>query len=317
MPAAERRATRHAKRSLFQVLSLGALVAGVLVAVLTEPRAQPAPGEGGLVLAADTALGEAMRSGDRSTARRLLSLQFTYTDETGKIHSRKEFLGDLKSVASVPATGAKVTVYGLVAMVTELRKSEQDGDTFNLRIWAKQKGSWRALMLQDVGLAAADAPSTIPRPPELPQAVRELVKLYECKNPCETIPYRVRSPAEQDVITTYQAIERSMVAHDAGEYQKHFAEEYMYYGSGFPPVPKSGRIARVEDEKDKNIPTMLTAIHSMRLWVYGDSAVMVSENGVPDETEPLLRIARVWVKRNGQWQMAISAQTDVKAPQQH
>jgi len=39
---------------------------------------------------------------------------------------------------------------------------------------------------------------------------------------------------------------------------------------------------------------------------------MLSVNGVPGDSEPLLRVARVWVKRNGQWQMAISVQTDVK-----
>jgi hypothetical protein len=39
---------------------------------------------------------------------------------------------------------------------------------------------------------------------------------------------------------------------------------------------------------------------------------MISDNGVSDDTQTLLRIARVWVKRNGQWQMAISVQTDVK-----
>ena len=56
----------------------------------------------------------------------------------------------------------------------------------------------------------------------------------------------------------------------------------------------------------------MTGIQSMRLWVYGDGAAMISADGIPDDTEPLLRIARVWVKRNGQWQMAISMQTAVK-----
>ena len=54
----------------------------------------------------------------------------------------------------------------------------------------------------------------------------------------------------------------------------------------------------------------------MRLWVYGDGAAMVSTNGVPDDAAPLLRIARVWVRRNGQWQMAVSAQTVIKASTQ-
>ena len=233
MPAAERLPTPRAKRSLLQLLSFGAVVTGVLLAVLVEPRAEPAPGEAALVQAADTTLGDALRSGDKSVARRLLALQFSYTDETGAVHARKEFLGDLKSAASPAAAEAKVAVYGTVATVTGHRKSAQDGDTFVLRIWAKQKGAWRILTMQDVGLGAADMPQT-PEPPGLLDTVKELAKVLNCKNPCETIPYRVRSPAEQEVINTFQVIERAMVAHDAGEYQKHLAEEYVYYRSGYP-----------------------------------------------------------------------------------
>src|SRR5262249_17613673 len=77
---------------------LGLLIAGVLIAVFAETRAQPVPSEEAAVLAADQALTTAMRGGDKSIARRLLSLQFTFVDAQGKIHDRKEFLGDLKTV---------------------------------------------------------------------------------------------------------------------------------------------------------------------------------------------------------------------------
>ena len=47
------------------------------------------------------------------------------------------------------------------------------------------------------------------------EKLREIA--FDCKNPCETIPYRVRSPAEQDIVNTFQAIEKATVAHDAAE----------------------------------------------------------------------------------------------------
>ena len=157
MPAVVRRAEGRARRPLMQLVWLGALVAGVLLAVLAKPRAETASGEDALVLAADTSLGDALRAGDKSIARRLLSLQFTYADENGQLHERKEFLADLKSLAAGPATDVKVTIYGVVAMVTGHRKSAQDSDAFFLDIWAKQKGAWRALTMQDVVLAAEDS----------------------------------------------------------------------------------------------------------------------------------------------------------------
>jgi hypothetical protein len=50
----------------------------------------------------------------------------------------------------------------------------------------------------------------------------------------------------------------------------------------------------------------------MRLIVYDDGAAMMVTHAVPDNSRPPYRAARVWVKRNGQWQMAISVQTDIK-----
>jgi hypothetical protein len=288
-----------------------ALAAGLLVAVLVAPRAEPAAGEGQLVLAADTALADAMRAGDKSAVRRLLSLEFTYTDANGALHGRKQFVTDLKSVAPAAATGVNVKIYGLVAMVTGNRKSALGSDVFYLDIWVKEKRAWRALAMQDV-LVAAGALAAGPVTPEEAGLRGELAKVFDCKNPCETIPYRVRSPAEQDIVNTFQAIAKATFAHDADGYAKHLADEFMHYESGVAPAAKPERVAHVENEKAHNIPAILTAIQSMQLWVYGDGAAMLSVNGVPGDSEPLLRIARVWVKRNGQWQMAISVQTDVK-----
>jgi hypothetical protein len=301
-------------RSATQRWWLGIFVAGALIAVLVELRAQTAPSEDVLVLEADQALGAAMRADDKSVVRKLLSLQFTFVDANGKIHERKDFLAGLKTAAAAAPSDPVVKIYGRIGMVTGHRKSVDQRDVFFLDIWAKQKRTWRALVSQDVALAEAEAQGVTPIKPDAAELekLREIAKFLDCKNPCETIPYRVRSPAEQDIVNTFQLIEKATVAHDAAEYAKHMADEFVHYRSDSPPISKSERIAIIEDQKKQNIPTVLTAIQSMRLWVYGDGAAMISDNGVPDDTQPLLRIARVWAKRNGQWQMVISVQTDVK-----
>jgi hypothetical protein len=287
---------------------LGAAVLGVLIAVLAELKAQPALGDDALVLSADETLAAALRAGDRSAARKLLSLQFSFADENGKIHDRKDFLADLKGVGAASATDVKIKVYGLVAMVTGYRKSALGNDPFFLDIWAKQKGAWRALTLQDVLLAAPGAPPVMPEAPGAPS------KPADCKNPCQTIPYRVRSPAEQDIVNAFEAIERTRFAHDADEWSKHIADEYVDYRSGQLPIPKLGGSAIIEDQKRYNIAPVLTAIQSMRLSVYGDGAAMITTDG--DDSAPLSRSARVWVKRNGQWLLAISIETAIKASPQ-
>jgi hypothetical protein len=50
----------------------------------------------------------------------------------------------------------------------------------------------------------------------------------------------------------------------------------------------------------------------MRLTAYDVGAAMIATQAVPDGSRPPYQAARVWVKRNGQWQMAISVLTDIK-----
>ena len=216
---------------------LVALAAVVLIAAFAVPKAQPkaqlVAAEDGQLLAAVSSLGEAMRAGDRTAARRLLALQFTFVDAGGKIHVRRDFLGEIKSVAAAASADAKVRSYGELAMVTGHRKAADNNDVFFLDIWARQKGSWHALLMQNVAAAPAEPP------PAAPAAAGGEPKQHECKNPCQAIPYRVRSAAEQDVINTYQAIVKAIVAHDASEWAKHVADEFVLQGSGRAPVPKS------------------------------------------------------------------------------
>jgi len=104
----------------------------------------------------------------------------------------------------------------------------------------------------------------------------------------------------------------AIVAHDASEWAKHVADEFVLYGGGRAPVAKSGRIAAIERQRESNAAVAVGEIQTLRLAVYGDGAVMITTETAPDNSHPPYRAARVWVKRNGQWLMAISAHTEVK-----
>jgi hypothetical protein len=286
-----------------------AIVAGAAVAGFAlpkaQPKAQPIAIDEAPVLAADKALADAIRAGDKMAARRLLALQFTFVDADGKAHMRKDMLADSKRVAAAPASDVQVRSYGSVAMVTGQHKSAHDADVFFLDVWIKQKGAWRALLMQDVPLAAADAVAALPAPVAGPQP-------YECKNPCQTVPYRVRSPAEQDVINAFQSTMKAVVAHDAGEWGKNVADEFTIYATGRTPITRSERISTIERQKETNAAVTVGAVQTMRLAVYGDGALMTASEAPPDESRPPYRAARVWVRRNGHWLMATSLHTDVK-----
>ena len=55
--------------------------------------------------------------------------------------------------------------------------------------------------------------------------------------------------------------------------------------------------------------TWVAAVEWMNLWVFGDAAVMRADHRMPGARRPPYRATRVWVKRDGRWQMATSQQT--------
>jgi hypothetical protein len=296
-------AAELASRQAVRRLALALLAASLVTAHIVRTRAQSAEES---VAAADRALADVLRTGDRTIARKLLSLQFSYTDEAGRAYSRHEFLADLKSLSAATAGDPKLTMYGVLATVTGERKSADGNTAFFLDIWAKQRGAWRALAWQSVVIAnGAAAPAA---------SSRDDGKAIECANPCQTMPYRVRSPAEQDVLNAFLAIEKASIAHDSQEWSKHVADEFMLYRSGYAPIDKAARIAAIERQKQAESPLTVGEIQAVRLSVYGDAAAMIATQMVPDNSRPPYRAARVWVRRNGQWLMTISVQTDIQTP---
>jgi hypothetical protein len=298
-----------ASRPAVRWTALVVIAAGALIAAFALPKAQtkaqPIAADDAAVLAADTALGEAMRAADKSVARRLFALQFNFVDADGKSYTRKELLADLKRIAASAAGEPKVRSYGLVAVVSGRHKSARDADVFFFDIWVKQKSAWRALLIQEVPIADAEVTAATLPSADGPQS-------GDCKNPCETIPYRVRSSAEQEVVDTFQVLVKAIVAHDAVEWAKHVADEFVLYASGRPPLPKADRVAAIERQKESGAAVAVGEVQNMRLAVYGDGAVMITTDAVPGDSHPPYRAARVWVKRNGQWLLALSAHTDAK-----
>jgi ketosteroid isomerase-like protein len=313
--AAQRGLRQRAMQRIWPWLWLGPVVIALVIAVFAESRAQPASGEETLLAAAATKLGDALRTGDKSAVRRLLSLQFTFADDAGKVFQRKEFLSNFKSAgASEPATNVKVSVYGMVGVVTGTRQSAQSKPVFFLDIWAKQKGSWRALTMQNVMLGPGDPQIAAADPGNggKAKAITAAAKASECKNPCEKIPYRVRSPAEQDVVTTLQEIAKAAVVRDADAWAKHVADDFMLYRSGHAPAAKAAAVAAIEHEKTSSADVTISEIETMRLAVYGDGAAMIASYASPDNSRPPYRAASVWAKRNGRWQLVVEADTDGK-----
>jgi len=263
-----------------------------------------------VVLASAEKLAAAIRRGNKTAADKLLAPGFTFIDAAGKLHSRREVLAQLKAAPDGAAARVKVRTYGRVAVVTGASKSAQArrrNDLFAVDIWVQGSDGWKALIHHNNVLAPPAAPPSHapaqPRPADAPPP--------ECKNPCVNVPYEPKSQAERDIITAFQTLERAVTRNDADEWVKHVADEFVVYRTGQLPNDKALRVDSINRQKAVNGESFVAEVEWMKLRVLGDAAVMRADHVMPGGRRPPYRATRVWVKRNGHWQMALSQQTTI------
>jgi ketosteroid isomerase-like protein len=263
------------------------------------------------VLGAARALQAAIRSGDAKAAAKFLARDFSFIDAAGHVHSRRSVLDALAASPRGASAKVKVRTYGQVALITGSYKSGQAGarnDLFALDVWVKDGSSWKALIHHNNVLAPPAAPashaSAPPRPPDAPPP--------RCANPLEVVPYKPKKRAERDIIAAFQMLERAVTCNDPAEWQKHVADEFVVTRTNQHPTDKAARMAFMATQRAINAETFVAEVVSLKFWVLGDAAVMRADHAMPGNRRPPYRATRLWVKRGGRWQMAISQQTTIQ-----
>jgi hypothetical protein len=263
------------------------------------------------VLAAAKALQAAIRGGSATAAEKLLARDFSFIDAAGHVHSRRSVLNALKASPRSAGTQVKVRDYGRIALVTGSYKSAQAGersDLFALDVWVKDANRWKALIHHNNVLARPDAPaahaSGTPRPMHAPPP--------RCVNPLEIVPYQPKSQAERDIIAAFQALELAVTRNDPDQWRKHVADEFVVTRTRQHPTDKAARMAFMATQRAINAETFVAEVVMLKVWVLGDAAIMRADHAMPGNRRPPYRATRLWVKRDGRWQMAISQQTTIQ-----
>ncbi|MBX9773732.1 MAG: nuclear transport factor 2 family protein [Xanthobacteraceae bacterium] len=263
------------------------------------------------MLAAAKALQAAIRAGNAAAAEKLLAPDFSFIDAAGHEHSRREVLNALKASPRSAGSAIKVRDYGRVALISGSYQSAQAGersDLFALDVWVKDGSKWRALIHHNNVLARPDAPaahaSGAPRPVDAPAP--------RCVNPLEEVPYQATLEAERDIIKAFQALELAVTRNDPDAWQHHVADEFVVTRTRQHPTDKAARMAFMATQRAINAETFVAEVITLRFWVFGETAVMRADHAMPGNRRPPYRATRLWVKRNGRWQMAISQQTTIQ-----
>jgi ketosteroid isomerase-like protein len=290
---------RPAPRNLSNLLwFLSALV------LVLAPSTTASPEDG--AVAADHSFTTALNKADQANVEKLLHPEFTWTDRTGKTHSKSEILPALASLASESDAEVKVIDAGQVVLIHgNHRIPSQNASVRFIRVWAKRAQAWQLLVYQETNKAEKNPEKRSGfGAPSNGQSVA-------CENPCKMVPYKPDTAPEQEVVSMWQAVERTVLTNDVEAWTPNFTDDFIFVTpDGGAPLNKADRVTMITELRRTNTTLIPAEVTSMKVWVLGDAAVMRSEH------KPLhgkvLHVTRLFEKHNGHWQIAFGQQTWVE-----
>ncbi len=255
--------------------------------------------------AADHSLTMAIAKADAITARKLLDAEFTWTDRTGKTRTKEEILPALGSLAAGVDSELKVIKDGDVVLIRGTHRIPlQNTSVRFVRVWVKRPQGWQCLVYQETAKAE--------KPPEKRSGFGSPSggAPVTCENPCKTVPYKPETTAQQEVVSMWQAVERTVLTNDVEGWIPNFTDDFLFVTpDGGTPLNKADRVAMIKELRRTNTTLIPAEVVSMKVWVFGEVAVMRSEH-MPMHGKRL-HVTRLFEKHSGHWQIAFGQQTSV------
>lgn len=254
-------------------------------------------GQGGDALAAippDHALIQAFASRDKSALNQLLEPEFTWIDAHGQSLGRGQVLESLPKVANANVE-PQLRAYNHVAVLRASR------DRLHvLRIWVHRESGWRILLYQEVQQVEKS---------ESPNSARAAAD--DCENPCKSIPFVPETQSEKEAIASWQAVMRAMADNDADRYAPLIADEFTATDTHHDrPYTKSDRLAQIKKLSLAAAVSRPPELTSARMFDFGETVMMTAREQRPNAQSYFN--TRMWVKRDGRWQMLFSFNTRIE-----
>jgi hypothetical protein len=242
-------------------------------------------------LLADRSFVHALENKDKTAAAQLLDADLVWIDATGRRFPRAEVLEKLPAVANADVEAPPRT-YGETAVVRANR-----GRMNVLRVWVKRPAGWRTILYQELLQVEKSEPP----------AGRTSV---ECVNPCKTIPFEPQTANEKEAIVSWQGVMRAMAESDADAYAPLIADEFTATDTFHDrPYTKTDRLAQINKQKTTGVRAAPQELLAAEMFDFGETVVMVARERRPGAKSYFN--TRMWVKRDGRWQMLFSFNTQI------
>jgi hypothetical protein len=279
-------------RSVFLILA-GALACASGTATLASQKIEITDDDRA-VLQADHALMQVFAGTDKAGVDHLLDKDFVWIDSNGRIQTRAQVLEHLPAPANA-AVEVQERTYGESAVVRA-----NQGRVQVVRVWAKLGPGWKAVLYQEVTLALKSEP---PR--------GNGTEGSDCENPCRKIPFQPETSSEKEVIASWQGVMRSMAANDVDAYAPLVADEFTATDTHHDRAyTKADRLAQIQKQKQTGAHTAPPALISASMFDFGETVLMIARE--QRTNAKAYYNSRLWVKRDGRWQMLFSMNTRIE-----
>jgi hypothetical protein len=245
------------------------------------------------LLQSDRALLQAFTNSDNAALALLLDSSFTWINSNGVRLTRQQVLDNLPAVAN-SGVETQARAYGNSAIVSTNR-----GAMNVMRVWVRRDSVWRLIHYQEVLQVPKSEPPTAD-----PGSV-------VCENPCKTIPFQPETQSEREAITSWQGVMKAMAENDADAYVPLIADEFTATDTHHDhPYTKPDRIAQIKKQKLAGNRSVPPALLSAQMFDFGDTVMMIAHEQRLNAKAFIN--TRMWVKRDGRWQMLFSFNTRVE-----
>jgi hypothetical protein len=270
-----------------------ALIA-ILIALTLHAQTPSTAADGNALLSVDHAFTEAVERGDKAEAGKFLDKEFEFTNPEGMTFTGAQIIDRLPAIitAAQAPTDVHSYDYGQVGDVSGINQK-----TRFLRVWVRRNGDWRIFNYIEtpIGPHVSLAPGG-----------------GDCNNPCRSVPYTPKTEMDKKILEAWQHAKNDEWHPNSKDWALRVADEFSIINSG-TDRSKQERVAMLAKQQaagESGPPG--DPIHSIRMFDFGDSAAVMLSIHTPYRGGKQYYNVRVWILRDGLWQLAASQQTTMQ-----
>jgi hypothetical protein len=130
----------------------------------------------------------------------------------------------------------------------------------------------------------------------------------ECENPCKSVPFQPETQSEREAIASWQGVMKAMASNDPDAYAPLIADEFVATDTHHDrPYTKADRIAQINKQRLAGAKSAPPALLGAQMFDFGETVMMIAHE--QRRNSNAFFNTRMWVKREGRWQMLFSFNT--------